>query len=372
MHACLEVEAVIALGGEVLGIDLCEAEVLHVALASRQRRLGQLGLQAHAPRGIDLNRQQVGVGQIAVVVRVFLLALQHRLALHVVPAARGLHAAAHHAAIALPRLDLAHHLVLDGALHGLEAVQVLHLDHRGADLGAVLERDGHVHVGLEAHVALLHHALGHAKEAAEIAQFLREGHHLIGAVEVGRGDDLEQRRAGAIEIDQASVVVETAGQLVAQLAGVLLQVRADDADALGAAGHRQIEEAVAAQRLVVLADLIALGQVGIEVVLAIPVAVFGDGAVQRQAHHGRHLHGALVHDRQRSGQRSHQRIDQRVRLATLEVGMRRTRRAREHLAARAQFHMDLESDDDACGSDGCGRRGHGSHHRPRVRRMDLD
>ena len=73
-----------------------------------------------------------------------------------------------------------------------------------------------------------------------------------------------------------------------QLAGVLLDVDAGDADA---ASVGQIDVPVLAQRLVVLGDLVRLGQVGIHVIFAVHLGDGIDGAVGHQprldgiAHH---------------------------------------------------------------------------------------
>ena len=87
--------------------------------------------------------------------------------------------------------------------------------------------------------------------------------------DVGPADDLDERHAGAVEVDQRGVaaVDAAAGAAdVGRLAGVLLEVGPLDADA-GAVG--QVEPAVDVERLVVLADLVRLGHVRVEVVLAV-------------------------------------------------------------------------------------------------------
>ena len=98
---------------------------------------------------------------------------------------------------------------------------------------------------------------------------------------VGLADDFQQRRAGAVQVDAA---VGLAGQLVVHaLAGVFFQMGADDADPLGldpSLGIADLQPAVVAERQIVLADLIALGQVGIVVVLAVPLGEAGDLAVR--------------------------------------------------------------------------------------------
>ena len=63
--------------------------------------------------------------------------------------------------------------------------------------------------------------------------------------------------------------------VVDRLAGVLLQMQALDADRDGFAISVDLDLAFADDRLLVLADLIALRQIGIEVVLAVEHASSG-------------------------------------------------------------------------------------------------
>ena len=67
-----------------------------------------------------------------------------------------------------------------------------------------------------------------------------------------------------------------------------------------ALGIADLQPAVVAQRQVVLADLVALGQVGIVVVLAVPLGEAGDLAVQGQGRLDGKLDRAAVHHRQRA------------------------------------------------------------------------
>ncbi len=247
------------------------------------------------------------------------------------------------------------------AAQRLEAVEILHLHHRRLHSGAILQLHDDVDVGLEPHVPLLHDAFGHAQKAAEVAKLLRKEHHVCSGVKVRRSDDLQQRRSRAVQVNQAAFVVVTAGEFVAKLARVFLQVRADDADALGAMGRGQLHVAVVAERKVVLADLIALGQVWVVVVLAIPLAEAGDGAVERQAHHHGHFHCTAVHHWQRAGQRRHHGVHQRVGLLVKVIGVRRVGAGREHLAPRGQLDVDLQADHQAGGADA--RGGSSSHGR---------
>src|SRR5919108_2515323 len=100
-------------------------------------------------------------------------------------------------------------------------------------------------------------------------------------------------------------------------------MRARDPDARAA---RHLQRALAAERGLVLADLVALRQVGIEVVLAREDRVVGDLAAEREPELDRELDRALVRHRQRTGMREADRA--RVRVL---VGAVFERAAAEHL-----------------------------------------
>jgi hypothetical protein len=110
-------------------------------------------------------------------------------------------------------------------------------------------------------------------------QRLRVLHRLGARAHVGLGDDLEQRRAGAVEVDAgpvAGVVARrAAGQVVLappdavdRLARVLLEMGAGQVHPVRHVADEELDAAALDDRRLVLADLVALGQVRIEVVLA--------------------------------------------------------------------------------------------------------
>ena len=116
-----------------------------------------------------------------------------------------------------------------------------------------------------------------------------------------------------------------------ELGRVLLQVDAVDAHVA--------EPASAAQRHVVLGDLVALGVVRIEVVLAVKQRAVGDLAAERQADHHAELDRALIGHRQGSGetQADGAGVDVR-RIAERQLA------AAEHLRSRLQLDVDLKPD----------------------------
>ena len=161
---------------------------------------------------------------------------------------------------------------------------------------------------------------------------------LLGRAQIGLRHDLHQRHAGAIEIDQRQRRV----LIVQRLAGVLLEMQPLDADADRlAVRHVDDDFALADDRRFVLADLVALRQVRIEIILPVEHRFQIDLGLEPEPGAHRLAHAFLVDHRQHAG---HRRIDQRnvrVRLAA-EFG----RGAGEQLGLRSHLGMDLQADDD--------------------------
>jgi hypothetical protein len=100
---------------------------------------------------------------------------------------------------------------------------------------------------------------------------------------------------------------------------------------LAALHHRDLE----------LADLVALGQIGVEVVLAGKHALLGDVRTEREAQANGMRDRFAVHHRQRARQRQVHRAGLRVRLGAEGRG-----RAAEDLALRGELSVRLEADHD--------------------------
>src|ERR1019366_5095440 len=128
--------------------------------------------------------------------------------------------------------------------------------------------------------------------------------------------------------------------IVETLAGVFFQVHARYADSLGADRALDFDVAMFGQRLVVLRNLVALGQVGIEIVLAREDRRLVDLAVERRGGQPGKLNRPLVQHRQRARQTQTHRAD---------IGVRRIaklgRAAAEALGAGQQLDVDFQPDD---------------------------
>ena len=154
-----------------------------------------------------------------------------------------------------------------------------------------------------------------------------------------------ERRSGSVTISASGVpprlkstiarvraVDAPARADVDQLGRVLLEVHAVDA--------HLAQPPAAAQGLVVLGDLVALGQVGIEVVLAVEDRARRELGAEREADHQPEVHRAGVGDRQAAGQPEADGAGVRVgRLAERQLA------AAEHLRGGRQLDVDLQADD---------------------------
>ena len=159
----------------------------------------------------------------------------------------------------------------------------------------------------------------------------------------GLGHDLEQRNSSAVQVHLGPVTGD--GGIVYRLASVLLHVDAGQTDAppLGdlALSGKQFDPAPGRQRLFELRDLIALGQIGIEVVLAREDRALVHAAMRREPGADGQLHGVTVQHRQHPGKPQTDRVHTVIGLAIVDDGSRT-----EELRGRPQLTMHLEPDHD--------------------------
>ena len=248
-------------------------------------------------------------------------------------------------AAVLENLDLPARLVLDGLLDEPVGVDVLDLAAR-AQVAEVAGRaelliraraaDRDVHVGPQ--VALLHVSVAGAQVDQDRPQLLHVGGRLLRTAHVRPRDDLHQRGAGPVEIDEGEI-----GVLIVQaLAGVLLQVQPLDPNREGRAVVALDDHlALADDRMGELADLVALRQVRIEVVLPVEAALQVDLRLQAQARADRLLHAAAVDHRQHPRHRRVHQADLLVRPRSEADGG-----AGEQLGVRGDLGVHLQAEDD--------------------------
>ncbi len=165
------------------------------------------------------------------------------------------------------------------------------------------------------------------------------------APQVGLRDDFQQRRAGTVQIDET---VRLAGCLVVQaLARVFFEVGTDDPDRFrceAVLGVADFQAPALRKRQVVLADLVALRQIGIVILLAVPFRPRRDFTIEGDRCFERELDRPSVHHRQSSRHADADRAGLRVRLRSEP----RAARA-EQLARRGQLHVHFQADDRGVG-----------------------
>ncbi len=196
------------------------------AADARRRRLGQLGPDRLDELRRGLDGHEVGLGEVAVVVRLLLRAPRRerpRPGVEVV----GLLL---HLVAGLPDPDLPLDLGLDPARDEVEGVHVLDLRPRAQ---LVRPRRPHRDVGVDAQRPLLHLRVGDPELDDRLAQELEEALRLVGGADVRRGHDLDERRAAAVVVDERGVGAADAPGTTAdvdRLRRILLEMRAHDAD----------------------------------------------------------------------------------------------------------------------------------------------
>ena len=199
------------------------------------------------------------------------------------------------------QLDLAARLVLDRLHYIAHRVQILDLAARAIRLA----RAAHRHIGVAAQRAFLHIAVTGAEIAQDRAQFAQIEPCFLGAAQVGFGHNLHQPDPRPVQID-----IGQARMLVVQaLAGVLFEMQPGDANlSRRAVRHVEHDPPTPNDGSQILRDLIAGGEVGVEIVLAVKDAGQIDLGIKPEPSLNRLLDAMAVNDRQHAGKR---RVDRR-------------------------------------------------------------
>ncbi len=124
---------------------------------------------------------------------------------------------------------------------------------------------------------------------------------LFGRTHVRLGDDFAQRSAAAVVVD-VSLLGGLCEAFVKIFRGVFFEVKAGDADAFFGAANFDLEPAAGSKGQFVLRDLVALGEVRVEIVFPGEARMAVDGAIQRERGTHGHFDGALVEHGESSGQ----------------------------------------------------------------------
>ena len=125
-----------------------------------------------------------------------------------------------------------------------------------------------------------------------------------------------------------------------RLAGVFLEMKPRDTNALGLAIVCDGKPAAGGQRQLVLGDLIALRKIGIKVVFASETGMFVNSAVQREGGSHAHFYGAPVQNGQCAGQSKTHRAD----IGIWRIAKSR-RAATENLSLGQKLRVNFQTDD---------------------------
>ena len=228
-------------------------------------------------------------------------ALDNRLALRLVPAHRHLEALIENLAVGPELFELALDFVVACVADRLERVHILDFGDRRAIFLAVLD-NAQVDVRVAAHRAFLEISVGRADVLEDFADRLHEKRGFFRTRHIRLRNDLDQRNSRAVVVNVAVCAFD-----VEALADVSLEMDALDADLLeigSGVGSGEIDHdvAVRAERKVVLRDLIAFDEVGIEIVLAVELRKAGNLAVESEAGNRAELDILAARDRHGAGQ----------------------------------------------------------------------
>src|SRR5439155_6570201 len=152
-------------------------------------------------------------------------------------------------------------------------------------------------------------------------------------------DDLDERHAGAIEIDACGR--HTLATLrMKRFSSVLFKMDPHKPDPLPAAPGADLDTAADAERPIVLGDLVALGEIRIEVVLSGEDAPFRDRGADRETGHDRETDRPLVQHGKHPRKSEAHRTD-------LGIGSCSERSAApaEYLRPRLELRVDFEAHD---------------------------
>ncbi len=167
-------------------------------------------------------------------------------------------------------------------------------------------------------------------------------------IDLGFADDFDQRRAAPVQVDIAEAI-GIGKSVMNRFAGILFQVDTLDPHPLGMAVLLEIEVSVFRQGFVELRNLVALGQIGIEVILACKNRKGIDAAIERQGSLDGHDDRLAIQHRQSSGKTQANRTGIGIGRGS-ELG----RAAAEDLGSGQQLGVNLEANDGFIGHVGHG------------------
>ena len=191
--------------------------------------------------------------------------------------------------------DLPVNFIMQRPFHKAERVDVLKFG-PGAERSFAEWPDGHI--GITAERPFLHIAVADFQGPDEGVEFLQISNRFTGRTQIRFGDDFQQRRAGAIQVNPRHFVKV----LVKRLSGIFFEMGPGDPDTFTACVRRNLKAAAADNRNLVLTDLITLGQIRVEVIFPGKDRHPIDRCANRKTKSGGHKRSLAVHHRKHAGQ----------------------------------------------------------------------
>ena len=196
----------------------------------------------------------------------------------------------------------------------------------------------HADVGIATQRTFLHIAIADARVEDD---FLQPGEvfvRLRGGSDIGFADNFDERDSTAIQVDGCTFT-GIRKPLVQALTRVLFEMQSSDADVLSSGCGRNLDLAKLCQGLVVLRNLITLGQIGIKIILAREDRCLINAAAQRHRRQHREIYRLTIQYWQRSGKTKAYRANVSI------WWIAKARRARaENFAHRQKLDVHFQAD----------------------------
>ncbi len=190
-------------------------------------------------------------------------------------------------------------------------------------------------VRVAAQTSLFHVAIADAEVFENLFEGGEVGVGLGRAAQVGLAHDLHERRAAPVHVEQRVRIL-----VVDQFTGILFEMNARDADSFLLPVDNDGKTAPQADRHIVLRDLVPLGKIRVEVVLAGEDRLRSNGTADGEPHAHGHAHRFTVEHGKRSGKPETDRAAVGIRRIAERGGA-----AAEHLGFRQKLGVNFEADD---------------------------
>ena len=180
-------------------------------------------------------------------------------------------------------------------------------------------------------MSLFHVRVGHSQIANGVPKILQKYFCLSGRAKIRLCDNLQKRDPGAVQVH------ERRASFVNKLAGVLFQMRAGYLDFALLSFKHYLGLPTAAERHVILGDLITLRQIGIKIIFSVKFRMLRYLAPEREPDQNSLADCLAIRDRQTAGLPAANFANVSVRLCLIRVVRRRTK----HFRVRLELNVDL-------------------------------